>query len=121
MECFRMYADEEGESHFEAMEIELSLRDFAPPAQPMGVSQPKPVTKLIFLNMPAGWFGDWHPAPARQYCFILSGEVEGTVSDGTAKRFRAGDVLLMEDTTGKGHLAKPIGNEGANLAMVQLG
>ena len=34
----RMYADEDGESHFEDIETELQPMDFAPPAAPLNVA-----------------------------------------------------------------------------------
>lgn len=33
----------------------------------------------------------------------MLGEYEGTASDGDAHNFSVGDVLLLEDTWGKGH------------------
>ncbi len=34
----RIYADETGESHYEDIEVELTPRDFAPPAPPLHLS-----------------------------------------------------------------------------------
>jgi hypothetical protein len=36
------------------------------------------------------------------------------------RRLGAGDILLMEDTTGKGHATRIIGDEDALAAVVQL-
>ena len=49
-----------------------------------------------------------------------AGEIEVAVSDGTARRFRAGDVTLAEDTTGTGHLSRFVGGEDALMVIVQL-
>ncbi len=46
---------------------------------------------------------NWHTAPRRQAIIILDGEVDLAVSDGGKRRFGPGHVLVMEDTTGKGH------------------
>jgi hypothetical protein len=35
VKCTRIYTDADGESHFDHMEIDLELQDFAPPAAPM--------------------------------------------------------------------------------------
>jgi len=50
---------------------------------------------------------------------VLSGEWEVTASDGEARRFAAGSVLLVEDTRGKGHASR-VGNSDSLAVMVQL-
>ena len=37
---------------------------------------------VAVISSPAGWYGDWHPAPRRQLMFCLAGELEVQVSDG---------------------------------------
>jgi hypothetical protein len=49
---------------------------------------------------------DQHTAPRRQLVITLSGEVEIETSDGNTRRFRQGDVLLADDTTGVGHISR---------------
>ncbi len=79
-----------------------------------------PAARCGFLSAPAGWSGDYHPTPRRQFLFVLRGIFEGTASDGVVRRFGPGGVLLMEDTTGKGHATRIIGDEDALAAVVQL-
>ena len=109
-----------GESHMEDMEISLEEMDFAPPAPPLLLSQFAPATRWAFFSMPPAWFGDWHPAPARQIFFQLSGEIEGEVSDGSKRIFRTGDIFLLEDTDGKGHRSRNVGDEPVLMAVVQM-
>ncbi len=46
---------------------------------------------------------EWVNAPQRQ-CFIyLGGIVEMTAGNGETRKFVAGNVLMVEDTTGSGH------------------
>ena len=104
----RLFADAEGESHFEEVEVPLATLDFAPPARPMHLSPFGPAERWAFFEIPAGWVGEWHPTPRRQVFFWLAGEVEITVSDGDVRRFPAGTVLLVEDTTGKGHHSRTV-------------
>jgi hypothetical protein len=40
---------------------------------------------------------------------VLRGEFEATASDGETRRFPPGAVLLLEDTTGKGHVTRVVG------------
>jgi hypothetical protein len=52
----RLYADEAGVSHFAPLEIEVSPRDFAPPAPPFSVSALAPAFRYGFLHLPQ-WLG----------------------------------------------------------------
>ena len=116
----RLYADEHGESHFEDIEIDLTLTEYVPPAPPLSLSSFTPATQFGFMNAPAGWSSDWHPTSARNIFFVLTGEWEVTASDGESRRFAAGSVLLVEDTEGKGHSSRVVSEEDSLAAMVQL-
>ena len=116
----RLYADENGESHFEDVEIDLTLTEYAPPAPPLELSSITPAKQFGFMNAPAGWSSDWHPTSARNIFFVLTGEWEVTASDGETRRFSAGSVLLVDDTTGKGHTSKVVSQTDSLAAMVQL-
>ncbi len=59
-------------------------------------------------------------APERQYVIMLRGEVEIEASDGTVRRLGAGDILLAEDTTGKGHCSRSVGRETRQSVFVTL-
>ncbi len=87
MKYVRVYADQNGDSHFEAVEVGMSPADFAPPAPPLEMSPLVLSTKVGFLGFPAGWDGPPHPAPRRQFVFILTDEIEGAVSDGEVRHF----------------------------------
>jgi hypothetical protein len=50
----------------------------------------------------------------------LSGQFEVEASDGAKRTFRAGDVLLVADTNGKGHCTRVSGGREANVFVVQL-
>jgi hypothetical protein len=116
----RMYADEIGDSHFEDLEFEMSLVDISPPTPPLDVSASIPNTSLAFLHTPAGWYGEPHPVQGRIFLIYLAGEMEATVSDGEVRRFGPGSVVLVEDTSGKGHASRVLGNNDVLAAMVQL-
>ncbi len=120
MKYARIYADEAGESHFEDVEVELAPIDYAPPAPPLNLSAPQPAETCVFMSVPPGWDGDWHPTPRRQIVFYLAGEVEVEASDGEARRFGPCGVTFGEDTTGKGHRSRVVGQGDALLAVVQL-
>jgi hypothetical protein len=117
----RVYADQEGVSHVEDLELELGETSYAPPALPMWASAFSPATEYHFLGVPQGYFGDWHPAPRRQVLFMLRGQTESELGDGTRRRFVPGDILLLEDTWGKGHRSWVVGDEDVLVAVVALG
>jgi quercetin dioxygenase-like cupin family protein len=116
----RFWSDSTGESHFEDDEITFASSNFAPPAPPLDVSAFAPAQQVGFVRMAAGWYGDWHPAPRRQFMFNLAGEVEVQVSDGEVRTFRPGDVVLLEDTTGKGHTTRIVSPVDLVMAVVQV-
>ena len=120
MKYVRLYADEAGDSHFEDVEVSMSAIDFAPPSPPIEVSAFTGAGQFAFLRAPAGWFGDWHPAPARQFLVVLEGAFEVSTSDGDRRSFEPGAVLLVEDTTGKGHVTRVVGDADASAAVTQL-
>jgi hypothetical protein len=103
MRYVRLYAGPDGESHFEDVEVPLDAVNFAPPAPPLHVSDFVPATRVGFLAAPSGWQGDWHPTPRRQFFVYLGGGAGVQANDGEVRHFRAGGVLFVEDTTGKGH------------------
>ena len=116
----RLYSDADGESHFEVVEIDLTLTDYVPPAPPLDLSSFTPVTEFGFMSAPKGWSSDWHPSSDRNIFFVLSGEWEVTASDGEARRFPAGSVLRVEDTTGKGHSSRVVSQTESLAAVVRL-
>jgi len=115
-----IYADSDGESHFKDVEVELQETDFAPPAMPLQVSSYIPAAECCFITLPPGWYGDWHPAPRRQFVIHLSGQIETRASDGETRTFEPGDILFMEDTSGKGHISRMVGSAEVRNMIVRL-
>ena len=113
-------ADADGESHFGDRELELVAQSFAPPAPPLEVSAPVPAGQGVFFRMPPGWFGDWHPSPCVQYFVQATGALEVAVSDGEVRHLRPGDVVYLEDTQGRGHTTRVVGDEPVCGVFVQL-
>lgn len=120
MNYTRIYCDSYGESHFEDVSVKTAPVVFAPPAPPLNMAEPLEAERTILCTIPAKWVGDWHPAPRRQFYFQMSGELEVEVSDGEIRRFSAGSLVLLEDTTGKGHLTRVVGDTVVDAVFVQL-
>ncbi len=100
VKCTRLYADSDGESHVEDVELELTETNFAPPAPSMWVSSRSPAAAYHLLAAPSGWYGDWHPAPMRQIFFLLRGEWDVESSDGAHTRWAAGAIEATAFTSG---------------------
>lgn len=115
-----LYPDSDGNSHFKDVEVEFEPVNFAPPAPLVSLSPFIPASQFVFFKIPSGWFGDWHPAPKRQFFCCLIGEAELTTTDGEKRVFRSGDIFLLEDITGKGHQTKVNGKIDFVAAIVQL-
>lgn len=114
----RIWVDTQGDSHFDVVKVEQRLVRAAPPAAPFFVSEDGPATKYRFYTFEPGWIGELHPAPTRQFLALMSGVVEMETTDGTTRRFRPGDLVLLEDTWGKGHLTRNIGDDYSMFLVV---
>jgi len=120
MKYTRIFADEEGETHFKDVEIELESVDVAYSESPLYLSPYIHSTQYAFFVFPSGMHGDWHQAPRKQILFLLSGEMELQVSDGESRRLHAGSIVLTEDKTGKGHMGKVLGSADVVGVVIQL-
>ena len=116
----RIHSDENGVSHFGDATMAFEMQDFAPPASPLGVSNALPAESVTFIHGPLGWDGEWHPTPRRQWAVVLSGRVEITTGDEEVRVFGPGDVVLLDDTSGRGHLTNVVSPEGVTAMMVPL-
>jgi hypothetical protein len=111
----RVWADEAGTTHFD--ELQIPLVD----AGAIGsLSEPWPAGGVIFRANDPDYDYDWHPAPRRQLVVLLDGEIEIEVGDGETRRFRGGDVLLIEDTTGRGHRTRTVDSRPRRSLFVAL-
>ena len=116
----RIYVDPMGDSHFDTVTVIPRLARAAPPAAPFYVSEDKPASKYRFYTFQPGWIGNWHPAPIRQFLALMSGAVEMETTDGTVRRLGPGDLVLLEDTVGKGHLTRNISDGYSTFLVVPV-
>jgi len=70
-------------------------------------SQPLKVERVFFRETAGHPPLGWHHPPRRQYLLMLEGEMEIETSDGSKRKIGTGQILLAEDTAGKGHLTRP--------------
>ena len=115
MRIHNLYTDANGQSHFRDIEVE-----WAEERRGSKLSRRLPATGIIFRETVAEYDLDWHPAPRRQYIINLDAGVQITASDGEARVIGAGEVILVEDTTGKGHLSKAVDGKLRHCIFVPI-
>jgi quercetin dioxygenase-like cupin family protein len=115
MRIHNLYADAKGESHFRDIEVE-----WAEDTRAGKLSKRLPATGIIFRQVAPTYDLDWHPAPRRQYIINLDAGVEITASDGERRTIRAGEILLVEDTTGKGHRSKAVAGQVRHCIFIPV-
>lgn len=111
----RLYTDSKGDSRLE--DVEEPLTDKGPIGY---LSDIFDVREMQFRVNDAGYDWDFHNAPARQFIILLDGEIEITTSLGEVRRFGGGDVLLVEDTHGKGHKTRNVKHQIRRSIFVKL-
>ena len=115
MRITRIFTGTDDVTHFE--DVEVSLKD----AGTIGrLSSPVPATEVIFRETPADYDFDWHPAPQRQFIVLLDGRIEIEVGDGDIRGFGGGDVLLVEDTAGRGHRTRTVDGQRRRSIFIGL-
>lgn len=111
----RIYTGANGHSHFE--DITIPLND----AGDIGrLSGEIPARSIIFREVIADYDYNFHNAPQRQYLVLLDGEIEIETSLGEKRQFGAGEVLLLEDTEGRGHRTRNIKNAVRRSVFITL-
>jgi hypothetical protein len=99
----RMFTGPDGKTKIEEYEVPLKAQNAG-----TELSATVPVTGLQFRRTTENYDLDWHTAPRRQYIITLAGESEIELEGGKKVRLGAGNILLAEDTTGKGHISRAV-------------
>jgi len=113
MKATRVYCDETGESHFEAINIKGEELNG-------GFISVKQNSSVVFRTIDGSKDIAWHTAPQSLYVILLEGQVQLELSDGDIRVFNMGDVLLMEDIEGKGHKSSSPDGKNRTILMVYL-
>jgi len=99
----RMFTGPDGKTKIEEYEVPLKAQNAG-----TELSATVPVAGLQFRRTTVNYDLDWHTAPRRQYIITLAGESEIELEGGRKIRLGAGNILLAEDTTGKGHISRAV-------------
>jgi hypothetical protein len=99
MEVIHIYAGADGVSHVNRVRV-------------LGSPKELPIDSVVATSIAQGT-EDWHRAPAKTFTINVVGDIEGEVSDGTRVKIGKGDLVYLEDLTGKGHVTRlltPVAN-----------
>lgn len=116
MKITRIYTGDDGESHFE--DIEVPLRDLGSGIG--AISKLQDATGVVFRETAGDYDFDFHNAPRRQYVVNLDASVEIEVGDGSRRVLGPGSILLAEDTTGRGHRSRSVDGKPRRSLFVTL-
>lgn len=116
----RLYADADGESHFDELVLDAPLQETstgvaAHVTAVLGVEDLaiRDVVRESSAQTP-------HVAPYPLLLVNLSGTVEVTASDGETRRFGPGDIVVLHDIHGKGHITRNVGSEARRTLVGTL-
>lgn len=115
MKVTRIYTDTNGDSRFE--DNEIALFDYGEIGR---LSENIEVKSLQFRTVSPDYDYDFHHAPQRQYIVLLDGGVEIETSRREVRQFQTGEILLVEDTTGKGHRTKNLEKKERTSIFIHL-
>lgn len=108
----RIYTGPDGLSRAE--EIELKTTGTG------SVTEMMKATGVQFSSRAPGPSSDWHVGPARQFVITLSGRGEVETGDGKKIAIGPGQIDLIEDTTGKGHITRNLGADNRIVVTIPL-
>jgi hypothetical protein len=97
-----LYTDRDGRAKFR--EEAVALTEGTPQAL---FSAVLPATGYQLRHSPVGFRSQWHCTPKPQWVFILGGEMEIGLQDGTSRLFRPGDHFFSSDTLPEGATFDP--------------
>lgn len=110
----RLFTGPDGQTHAEEIEIKLA-------GDPQNqASEMLKASGAEIHRYPPGHVNSWHVAPRRQLVVTISGKGEIEVAGGKRIAIPTGNVLLVEDVTGKGHITRVVGNQERVTIQIPL-
>ena len=97
-----LYTDRDGRAKFR--EEEVALPEGNPQAM---LSAVLPASGYQLRHSPVGFRSQFHCTPKPQWVFILGGEMEIGLQDGTTRLFRPGEHFFSADTLPEGSAFDP--------------
>ena len=97
-----LYTADDGRARFREERVELA--EGTPQAR---LSKLFAASGYQLRCSPVGFRSDWHCSPAPQWVFILGGEMQIGLQDGSTRTFRPGEHFLSADTLPAGAVFDP--------------
>lgn len=108
----RIYCMSDSETRFENVSLDLVKLPAAAPLPPIYIVNGLTAASVNFTAYEPRWGaedfveGHYQPVPVPLFAIILEGAMSIKTSNGETRRFRAGDVIRVEDTTPcRGHIS----------------
>ncbi len=89
----QLFTDHDGRAKFR--ELAIALTEGNPQSM---LSRLMPATGVQLRHSPAGFRSQWHCSPQGQWVFVLGGQMEVGLQDGTSRVFSAGQHFFSADT-----------------------
>lgn len=115
MKFVHLFAGPDGVSHFKDVEVEM--KDAGSLGQR---SELMKATGVFFSTTSADCDLDYHNPSRRQFIIGIEGKIEITASDGTKRLLGPGDIMLIDDTTGRGHTTHAVNNRPQKAIFVTI-
>ena len=119
-----LFTDTDGRAKIR--EEPLALSEGTPAAQ---LSPLQPTAGLQFRESPVGFRSQFHCTTTPQWLFVLQGQMEIGLQDGTSRVFKAGQAFYSNDTLPAGavfdaklhgHWSRQVGDEVLVTAFVRM-
>jgi hypothetical protein len=126
---WHVWTDENGVSHQDRCELTgFQYESISQGAAPSWVDRlGTPAKRIVILNLPVGWVGDWHENPEPQWIVPLSGRWFVETMDGKRVEMGPGELSFGNDQNTKpdaqgrrGHRSGTVGNQPCTTLMVQV-
>jgi quercetin dioxygenase-like cupin family protein len=117
MTIVRLYTGSDGQTHKANVEVKFSPTTLYPKAE---ASEAVKASEAQFFRLPKGEVQNWHKPAHRQYVVTLSGRGEVEIAGGQKFALSPGQVVLLENVTGKGHITRSTGSEDLTFFIVPL-
>ena len=119
-----LFTDHDGRAKFREHAIALTE------GNPQSMLSPvMPAAGLQLRHSPVGFRSQWHCSPKAQWVFILGGQMEIGLQDGTSRVFSAGQHFFSADTlpegasfdaTVHGHWSRQVGDDPLVTLFVKV-
>ena len=106
MRVTRFFETADGGSAFDEVEIPIENENLDNWGNLLRTSARFDSLGVQVFEAPEGAFQDWHNAPRRQLCIVLSGTWEIGTTDGELRRWGPGEAFLPDDVEGTGHTSR---------------